>query len=137
MLARATIIGNLGQDPEIKEIATGGKLARFSLAVNKVSKGEKSTTWFNIVCFDEKKIEVLQNYARKGTRLYVEGDLSTRTYTDKNGIEKLAVEVVVGRFDGRLLLVSSRDDGAATPQQSNGGASKPWDDLDDDIPGFD
>ena len=137
MLARATIIGNLGRDPEIKETSTGGKFARFSLAVNKVTKGEKSTAWFDVTCWDDKKVEVLQNYARKGTRLYVDGELTTRTYTDKNGVEKLAVEIVVGRFDGRLLLVSSRDDSAATPQQSGGGASKPWDDLDDDIPGFD
>lgn len=138
MLAKTQLIGNLGRDPEIKQTNTGDKYARFSVAVNKTVKGEKTTRWFDVSCWDQKKIEVLELYARKGTKVYVEGDLETRTYTDKNGLEKLAVEVVIGRFDGKLLLLSSRDDGAAPMQQSGGGAStnaaSGWDDLHDDVP---
>lgn len=136
MLAKTVLIGNLGRDPEVKTTQSGERYARFSVAVNKTVKGEKVTRWFDVTCWDSKKVEVLESYARKGTKLFVEGDLETRTYTDKNGAEKLAVEIVIGRFDGRLLLLSSRDGDAATPQQSSGGASKPaanWD-LDDDIP---
>lgn len=137
MLAKTTLIGNLGRDPEIKTTNSGDRYARFSVAVNKTTKGEKITRWYDVSCWDSKKVEVLENYARKGTKVYVEGDLETRTYTSKEGTEKLAVEIVIGRFDGKLLLLSSRDDAAATPQQSGGGASKAtsnWDDLDDDIP---
>lgn len=137
MLAKTTLIGNLGREPEVKQTTSGDRYARFSVAINKTVKGEKSTMWVDVSCWDSKKVEVLEAYARKGTKLFVEGDLTTRTYTDKNGHEKLAVEVVIGRFDGKLLLLSSRDDGAATPQQSVGGASRNpaanWD-LDDDVP---
>lgn len=136
MLAKTQLIGNLGRDPEIKQTTSGDKYARFSVAINKTVKGEKVTRWFDVSCWDQKKIEVLEMYARKGTKLYVEGDLETRTYM-KDGVEKLAVEVVIGRFDGKLLLLSSRDDGAATPQQSARVASKApasnWD-IDDDVP---
>lgn len=136
MLAKTTLIGNLGRDPEIKANASGDKYARFSVAVNKTVKGEKTTMWVDVSCWDQKKVEVLELYARKGTKLFVEGDLTTRTYTDKNGAEKLAVEVAIGRFDGKLLLLSSRDDVAATPKQSSGGASSntSWDDVDDVVP---
>ena len=140
MLAEVTLIGNLGRDPEIKTTGNGDRYARFSIAVNKVSKGEKTTMWVDVVVFDQKKVEVLEMYARKGTTLFIKGDLATRTYTNKDGIEKLAVEVVVGKFDGKLLLMGGRDAGAATQQQSAGSTTKPvsnpFDDLDDDVPGF-
>ena len=106
MFARVSIIGNLGRTPEFKD-ATNGRFARFSVATNSWNGKEKVTTWWDVVCWDQKKVEFLEKYVTAGSKLFVEGELVKRTYTDKNGAEKLAVEVSIGRFGGTLLSLGS------------------------------
>jgi single-strand DNA-binding protein len=92
------LIGNLGRDPEMSYSQNGMAITRFSLAVNRVSKtsaGERQeeTEWFNIVFFN-KLAETCNQYLKKGQKVYIEGRLQTRKYTDKNGVERTAVEVL-------------------------------------------
>jgi single-strand DNA-binding protein len=129
MVAKVTLLGNTGKDPEIK--AYGDKrAARFSIAVNRWVKKEKTTMWVNVVIWDQKKVDVVEAYVRKGTKLYIEGNLEIRDY-EKDGQKKQATEVVIGPFNGELQLVGS------TKDADTGGSSKKEQtvhDSDDDIP---
>jgi single-strand DNA-binding protein len=92
------LIGNLGRDPEMSYTPSGLAVTRFSLAVNRISKApsgerQEETEWFNIVFFG-KLAEVTNQYLKKGQKAFIEGRLQTRKYTDKNGIERIAVEVI-------------------------------------------
>lgn len=111
MVAKVTLIGNLGKPPEIKTTNAGKKFARFSLAVNKYANKEKTTMWVDVVCWNEKTSDFLESFATKGSKLYVEGTLEKRTY-QKDGVEKLAVEVHVPAFNGDVQLLS-RPEGEA------------------------
>jgi single-strand DNA-binding protein len=128
MVCKVTVIGNLGKRPEVKTLDSGKKYARFSLAVNKYKNKEKTTMWVDVTCWDEKKVEVLEAYADKGTKLYVEGELEKRTYR-KDGVEKLAVEVVISAFKGELQLLTRSDEAGSRQESDSGG-----DTTDDHIP---
>lgn len=97
MLNKIMLIGNLGKDPEMNYTQGGSALTKFSLAVNrsyKTSSGEKrdETEWFNIVAWD-KLAETCNTYLHKGSKVFVEGRLTQRKYTDKNGVERTAIEI--------------------------------------------
>lgn len=117
-IAQATIIGNLGKKPEVKQ-AGERRFARFSLAVNKKAKDAQTTSWFDVVVWDEKKVELLEQYADKGTKLMVSGDLERREYTKQDGSKAYTFEVVLGRFGGNLLLLPNGQGGG----QSNAPSS--------------
>lgn len=104
--ATATIVGNLGKKPEVKQ-AGDKRFARFSLAVNRKTREGQTTAWFDVVCWDEKKVEVLESYADKGTKLLVTGELERREFTKQDGSKGVAFEVVIGRFGGTMLLLPS------------------------------
>jgi len=129
MLAKVMLIGNVGRDPEIRQTSSGDSYARFSLATNKVVKGEKQTQWWDVTIFDSKKAEIVQAYVTRGSRIYIEGELGTREYQSKDGTTKTAVEVIVGRFDGKMVLLSERTESGAPQQQA-----APQEALDDSIP---
>ncbi len=98
MLNKIMLIGNLGRDPEMNVTGDGTPFTRFSIAVNrrtKNAKGERQdeTEWFNIVAW-RSLAEVCNTYLTKGAKVYVEGRLTQRKYTDKNGVERIAVEVI-------------------------------------------
>lgn len=111
MVARVTLIGNLGKPPEIKTTQAGKKFARFSVAVNKYANKEKTTMWVDCVVWNEKTSEFLEGFATKGSKLYIDGTLEKRTY-QKDGVEKLAVEVHVPAFGGDVQLLSRPENGA-------------------------
>lgn len=113
MVAKVTLIGNLGKDPEIK-INSDKKMASFSVAVSKYRNKEKTTMWVNVVCFDPKKSDVLEAYAKKGTKVYVEGELNINEYTDKDGNKRTGVNVIISNFNGELQLLSRADEAAKT-----------------------
>jgi single-strand DNA-binding protein len=117
-LNKVMLIGNLGKDPEIKELDGGKIFAKLSLATNEKYKGESKTTWHNIVVWDEKKAEILEQYCVKGSKLYVEGKLEMRKWTDKDDIERYAYEVVVGSFEGMIRLLDSRKDSEDREERS-------------------
>lgn len=126
-LNKATLIGNVGRDPEVRATQGGQVISNFSLATSESwtdkTSGERKekTQWHNVVVMNENIASVLEKYVRKGSRLYVEGSIQTRKWTDKNGSERYTTEIVIGRFDGRLLLLEKRE-GDAPPLPAKEGA---------------
>ncbi len=164
---KVILVGNVGKDPEVRNSQDGGKIVNFSLATSETwndrASGERKerTEWHRIVVFNDRIGDVVEKYVRKGSKVYVEGALQTRKWTDQSGVEKYSTEVVIGRFRGELTLLDTRGGGGggmeagdsgggyqprerSQPQQSRGGTSgggraPSWDspkhnDLDDEIP---
>lgn len=113
-LNKVTLIGNLGKDPEIRFMPDGSRVASFSLATSDSwkdkSTGERKdkTEWHRIAVFNEKLAEVIEKYVRKGTKLYIEGQLQTRKWTDQSGADKYTTEIVLGKFRGDLVILDSK-----------------------------
>jgi len=110
------LIGNLGRDPEMSYTPGGVPFTKFSLAVNKVGKaasGERQieTDWFNIITWN-KLAETCNSFLRKGSKIYVEGRLTQRKYTDKNGQERVAIEVVANEME--MLTPKNQQDSASS-----------------------
>ena len=151
-LNRATLIGNVGQAPEIRSTADGRSTASFSLATNErwVDKqsGEKKerTEWHRIVVFNERLVDnVIDKYVAKGSSIFVEGKIQTRKWTDNNGVERYSTEIVISGFDGQLQLLGGRAEGSSPRPPAAGsddyGRTSPGPvrahnpaDLDDEIP---
>jgi single-strand DNA-binding protein len=129
MVAKVTLIGNIGRDPDIKTYGEKRK-ASFSVAVNRWVKKEKTTMWVNVSVWDQKKIEVIETYVRKGTKVYIEGNLEIRDY-EKDGVKKQATEVVLGPFNGEFQLIGSKSDDNAG---SSNKQEKTSYDTDEDMP---
>ena len=113
---RVILVGNLGKNPEIRNTKDGKEIASFSLATTESwkdkSSGERKskTEWHNVVVFNSGIAGVIKNYVKKGSKLYVEGSLETRKWTDKNGVERYSTEIVVKNFDGKIELLDKKDD---------------------------
>jgi single-strand DNA-binding protein len=109
------IVGNLGKDPEVRTMQSGDKVANFSVATSESwkdkSSGEKQerTQWHNIVVFNQNIITVAEKYLKKGSKVFIEGQLETRKWTDNQGIEKYATEIVLRPFKGELTMISSKE----------------------------
>lgn len=113
MLNKIMLIGNLGKDPELNVTAEGTPVTKFSLAVNrkyKASSGEQKeeTEWFNIVTWRQ-LAEICERYLHKGSKVYIEGRLTQRKYTDREGVQRTAVEVIASD----MQMLSPKQDGAA------------------------
>ncbi|MXV35793.1 MULTISPECIES: single-stranded DNA-binding protein [unclassified Saccharibacter] len=121
---RVILVGNLGRDPQIREAQGGAKIANLTLATsenwNDKKTGEKreKTEWHRVVVFNEGNASFAEKYLRKGRKVYIEGRLQTRKWTDQQGVERTSTEVVVPRFGGDLQSLDSRDSGDAQPQNS-------------------
>lgn len=148
-LNRATLIGRVGKDPEIKHTNNGSKVANFTIATSESWKnkdtGEKNerTNWHNIVVWDERVIDaVLSKYVHKGDLIFIEGQIENRKYTDSNGIERWITEIVLKSFNSKVVLLGSNKGGPANDARDGGGngtvkgGGKPSqdNDLSDDIP---
>jgi single-strand DNA-binding protein len=127
---KVILIGNLGKDPEARSMNNGGEVVSFSIATseswNDKQSGEKrdKTEWHNIVIFNENLGRIAKQYLRKGSSVYVEGQLQTRKWTDQSGADKYTTEVVLQRFRGELTLLGSRDGGGqGGGGQSSGGSN--------------
>ena len=114
---KVILVGNLGRDPEIRTTQDGTRFANLSLATSESwrdrNSGERRerTEWHRVVIFNEKLAEVAEKYLRKGSKVYIEGQLQTRKWTDQSGIEKYSTEVVLQRFRGELTMLDGRSDG--------------------------
>lgn len=110
---KVTLIGHLGRDPETRRTAAGAPVVIFSLATSESWRDKESgerkqrTEWHNIVVYNEPLGKIAEQYLRKGSACYVEGMLATRTYTDKEGVERKAIEIVLKPFRGELVLLDS------------------------------
>ncbi len=112
---KVILVGNLGQDPEIRRTQDGRPIANFSIATSDTWKdrntGERreKTEWHRIVCFQEGLCKVIENYVKKGSKVYIEGALQTRKWTDPQGVEKYTTEIVMQGFDSKLVMLDSRN----------------------------
>lgn len=113
-LNKVILIGNVGQDPEIRSTQDGRELANFSIATTESWKdkntGEKKdrTEWHRIVVFSQGLVGIVKNYVKKGSKLYIEGQLQTRKWTDKDGVEKYTTEIVLQNYSSNLQMLDSR-----------------------------
>jgi single-strand DNA-binding protein len=121
---KVILVGNVGRDPEVRRLNSGEPVASFSVATSETwrdkASGERRerTEWHNVVIFNENLAKIAEQYLKKGSKVYLEGQLQTRKYTDKNGQERQTTEVVLQRYRGELTLLDSRGGGG-----SGGGAS--------------
>ena len=156
---KVILVGNLGKDPEIRRTQDGRPIANLSIATSETwrDKGtgerKEKTEWHRVVIFNEGLCKVAEQYLKKGAKVYIEGQLQTRKWTDQSGVEKYSTEIVVSRFKGELTMLGGRSEGGASGGYggggrgdddyssgfSTGGANKPSGpkesyDLNDDIP---
>jgi single-strand DNA-binding protein len=123
---KVILVGNLGKDPEIRSFQNGGKVANFSIATSESWKdkntGEKreKTDWHNVAIFNEGLVRVAEQYLRKGSKVYIEGQLQTRKWTDQSGADKYTTEVVLQNFNGTLVMLDGRSDGGGSSGGSGG-----------------
>ncbi|HVE21241.1 MAG TPA: single-stranded DNA-binding protein [Acidocella sp.] len=159
---KVVLVGNLGRDPEVRNAQSGMKIVNLAVATsdswNDKATGERKelTEWHRVVIMNERLADVAEKYLRKGSKVYIEGKLQTRKWTDQSGQEKYTTEILLGRFGGELVLLdrpagggaAGGDDYAASrPASSSPRAAAPaaravggWDtrpgnnEMDDEIP---
>ena len=154
---KVILLGNLGRDPEVRSAQDGMKIVNLNIATSERWKDRNSgeqrerTEWHRVVIFNENLARIAEQYLRKGSTVYLEGQLQSRKWTDQQGVEKYTTEVVLQRYRGELTLLGSRNEGNAAMPSSGGmdqigmgtsgvtsGSAMPpmagGDDLDDDIP---
>lgn len=124
---KVILIGNLGRDPEVRHTNDGNPIVNLSVATSETwrdrTSGERRerTEWHRVVVFNEKLGEIAQKYLQKGSKIYIEGQLQTRKWTDKDGIEKYSTEVVLNRFRGELTMLDTRGGGGGGEFGGGGG----------------
>ena len=154
---KAILVGNLGADPEVRNLPSGGKVVNLSIATSESWKdkntGEKRerTEWHRVVIFNEGLAGVAEQYLRKGSKVYLEGQIQTRKWQDQSGADKYSTEIVLQGFDATLALLDRNEGGGNRPPPANspddygrtkssesqshgGGGSGAPGGLDDDIP---
>jgi single-strand DNA-binding protein len=157
---KVILVGNLGDDPESRSLNNGGEVVNLRVATSenwkdKEGNRQERTEWHRVVIFNENLGRVAKSYLRKGSKVYLEGQIQTRKWTDQSGADRYSTEVVLQRFRGELVLLDSRgggggggdfgggyDEGSSGFGGSGGGAPRPQSrpapafdsDLDDDVP---
>lgn len=158
---KVILVGNLGRDPEIRSMQSGEEICQLSVATSETwrdkASGERKerTEWHRVVIFNENLVKVAKQFLKKGSKVYLEGALQTRKWTDKDGAEKYTTEVVLQRYRGELTMLDGRGEGGGASSggdfdgggsagggyggggsgRSGGGGSPPRrDDMDDEIP---
>jgi single-strand DNA-binding protein len=134
-LNKVSLIGNLGEDPESRSLNNGGEVVNLRVATSESWKDrdgnrQERTEWHRVVIFNEGLGKVAKSYLRKGSKVYLEGSLQTRKWTDNNGADRYSTEVVLQKFRGELVLLDSRGSEAPARQPEPAFAA----DLDDDVP---
>lgn len=147
---KAILVGHVGRDPEIRSLTSGGRVATFSLATSEswrdkaTGERKEQTQWHRIVVFNDGLVKLVEQYVKTGSKLYVEGAIKTRKYTDQQNIERWSTEIVLGPFRAEIHLLD-RSERAPPPEQDDYGvasstsapsASQPRssEQLDDEIP---
>lgn len=152
---KVILIGNLGQDPEIRTFQSGDRVASFSIATSESWKdkatGEKKekTEWHRVSVLNQGLVKIVESYVKKGSKVYIEGQLETRKWQDQSGQDKYTTEVVLRPFRGELTLLDGRsgggssygdsapsnDYGSSQPMAASGGGASPAVDMmEDEIP---
>ena len=116
---KVILIGNLGKDPEVRSTQDGSKIVNLTLATSETwndrASGERKerTEWHRVVIFNDRVADVAERFLKKGAKIYVEGSLQTRKWTDQQGQERYTTEVVIGRFNGQLTMLDTRSGGGS------------------------
>jgi single-strand DNA-binding protein len=153
---KVILVGNLGRDPEIRRMNSGEQVASLRIATTEQWRdkqtGEKRerTEWHSVVIFNENLVRVAEQYLRKGSSVYIEGQLQTRKWQDQSGQDKYTTEIVLQRYRGEMTLLGGRGDSSGAVEDQSGsdfgrsspmerrpaqqGSGKPMSDMDDDIP---
>ncbi len=153
---KVILVGNLGADPEVRRMNNGDPVVNLRLATSESWKDKQTgerrekTEWHRVVIFNENLARVAENYLRKGSKVYIEGQLQTRKWQDRDGNDKYTTEIVLNRFRGELQMLDSRGEGGGGGNYGGGssgggggfrqgggsGAEENFsrDDMDDDIP---
>ena len=156
---KVILVGNLGKDPEIRTMQNGSRVANMTIATSESWKDKDSgerkerTEWHRVVIFNENLVSVAERFLRKGSKVYLEGQLETRKWTDTSGVEKYSTEVVLQNYRGELTMLGGRpgsgdsggssygggdEFGSSSPMErprSSGGAKQSFArDLDDEVP---
>jgi single-strand DNA-binding protein len=143
---KVILVGNLGRDPEVRRLTSGDPVVNLSIATSEswrdkaTGERKEKTEWHRVVIFNENLAKVAEQYLKKGSKVYVEGSLQTRKYTDKDGTEKYSTEIVLQKFRGELTMLDGRGEGGgerpAMADASGGGARsfQRGAELDDEIP---
>ena len=124
---KVILVGNLGRDPEVRRMGSGDPVVSFSVATTESwrdkATGERKdrTEWHNVVIFNEALGKIAEQYCKKGSKIYLEGQLQTREYTDKDGNQRKTTEVVLQRYRGELTLLDSRGRGEGGGEMGGGG----------------
>ena len=146
---KVILVGNLGRDPEVRSTQDGLKIVTLALATSESWRDKNSgerrekTEWHRVVIFNERLAEVAEKFLKKGSKIYVEGALQTRKWTDQSGQERYTTEIALQRFRGELTILDGKgeggggvaDPGDSFPEPAGAGRGGPsGGDLDDDIP---
>jgi single-strand DNA-binding protein len=150
---KVILIGNLGRDPEVRSFQNGGRVCNLNLATSERWRDKQSgemrerTEWHRVAIFNENLVKIAEQYLRKGSNVYVEGQLETRKWQDQNGQERYTTEIVLRPYRGELTLLGGRGEGGGMGGSMGGGSmgggprdDGPGDrggyanDLDDEIP---
>lgn len=142
-LNSVTLIGNLGRDPDIRTTQAGSKIANLSLATSESWKDkdgtrQERTEWHRCVVFNEGLVGVIERYLRKGSKVYIQGRIETRKWTDQSGAEKYSTEVVLRGFDSKIIMLDGKQTGQESGQSdygsTGGGGADYSQDLGDEVP---
>ena len=149
---KVILLGNLGKDPDIRATQAGSRLASFSIATSTKYRNkdtqqlEDKTEWHRVVVFNDKLADICEKYLRKGSKIYIEGQLQTRKWTDNNGVDKYTTEVVIPNYSGVLTMLDTRSQSSVSEESNNNQLDSAADEamggseistaeqLDDDIP---
>lgn len=137
-LNKVILIGNLGDDPQVRSLNNGGEVVNLRLATSESWKDkdgnrQERSEWHSVVIFNENLAKVAKSYLRKGSKVYLEGQLQTRKWTDQSGADRYSTEIVLQRFRGELVLLDSKGEGKPAGGDT-GSYQPPAGDLDDDVP---
>lgn len=135
-LNKVCLLGNLGADPESRSLPAGGEVVNLRVATTETWKDkdgqrQERTEWHTVTVFNENLGRVAKQYLRKGSKVYLEGQLQTRKWTDQSGADRYSTEVVLQRFRGELVLLDSRSDGGGSAEARR---REPAPAFDDDVP---
>lgn len=141
---KVILLGNVGRDPEVKTMQSGGMIVNLSIATSESWRDKQSgerktkTEWHRVVIFNEKIAEIVQKYVTKGAKIYIEGQLATRKWQDQSGNERTSTEVVIPRFGGALTLLGDKGERQGQEGAGDAPAGRPVargaGELDDDVP---
>ena len=144
MLNKVQIIGHLGRDPEIRHSQSGDRIANFTVATSERWRDKQSgerkekTEWHRVVCFNDRLSDVIEKYLGKGSKVYVEGSLQTRSW-EKDGAKQYTTEIVLTKFKGEIVMLGDKgerdeDDDEPAPANTEARKDRSGRDLDDEIP---